>query len=456
MIGARTSKAAQEIAIRPLTWALVLAGGSAACGGAEDEGGVDGRVLTYHEDVRPIVEAKCTQCHTEGGIAPFALTSAEAVVERSSAIVAATGARVMPPWPPASDCSQYQGDRSLSDEQIATLRRWANGGSRVGDAADFLPLREAPLSLSRVDRRLSLPEPYTPTLSPDEYRCFLLDWPASADEFITGFRIVPGDAAIVHHVILFGVAPADVDAYQAYDDAEPGQGYTCFGGPSGTGAEASSAPNMIGGWAPGSLGNDFPAGTGIGMPVGSKIVAQVHYNTINSSPAPDQTSVELKVDPNVDKPAYVLPFTNPTWIDDRTMSIPAGDADVMHSFSFNAGVVAAYGSSAAMRPTRPFSVYSVALHMHLLGTQTRLSLDRAGGEDACLLDIPDWDFHWQGSYLFETPTRVEPSDTLNIECHWDNSGGRHVEHGAPAVPQDTNWGEGTTDEMCIGFLYATE
>src|SRR5258708_39478760 len=30
---------------------------------------------SYYRDIKPIVDAKCTQCHFEGGIAPFALTS---------------------------------------------------------------------------------------------------------------------------------------------------------------------------------------------------------------------------------------------------------------------------------------------------------------------------------------------------------------------------------------------
>ena len=61
-------------------------------------------------------------------------------------------------------------------------------------------------------------------------------------------------------------APADVAAYQQLDDADPAPGYVCFGGPGGPNGGADA--QWLGAWAPGTLGNDFPAGTGIKVPAG--------------------------------------------------------------------------------------------------------------------------------------------------------------------------------------------
>ena len=38
---------------------------------------------------------------------------------------------------------------------------------------------------------------------------------------------------------------------------------------------------------PGNRGVDFPEGTGLKVPVGSKIYLQVHYNTANGERGPD-------------------------------------------------------------------------------------------------------------------------------------------------------------------------
>jgi len=139
------------------------------------------------------------------------------------------------------------------------------------------------------------------------------------------------------------------------------------------------------------------------------------------------------------------------------MKIPAGMPDVSYSFSYDAVRAASSRGKGVIASDMPFAIYSAALHMHLHGTHTTLSVEHADGGSACLLDIPQWDFHWQGGYAFKQPMRAVPGDQLNIECHWDNSASNQPEiDGQIQAPRDLNWGEGTTDEMCIGFMYITQ
>ena len=50
------------------------------------------------------------------------------------------------------------------------------------------------------------------------------------------------------------------------------------------------------------------------------------------------------------------------------------------------------------RSDRPTTIY-VAGHMHLLGRSIRVELNPGTPRAKILLDIPRWDFHWQGSYV---------------------------------------------------------
>ncbi len=85
-----------------------------------------------------------------------------------------------------------------------------------------------------------------------------------------------------------------------------------------------------------------------------------------------------------------------------------------------------------------------------------MSVEHLDGSSACLLDIPNWDFHWQGGYGLTQPMRIVPGDAFRIECHWDNSASNQpVIDGQLQAPRDLNWGERTTDEMCVGFMYIT-
>lgn len=54
--------------------------------------------------------------------------------------------------------------------------------------------------------------------------------------------------------------------------------------------------------------------------------------------------------------------------------------------------------------------------MHLLGQSISVSVVRAGTETV-LIDVPRWDFHWQGSYELQTPVlvpRLSVRDVLTV------------------------------------------
>ncbi|WP_257462006.1 monooxygenase [Archangium lipolyticum] len=404
---------------------------------------------TWHKNVGPLIQQKCGSCHVEGGIAPFALqTYAQAQAQRD-AIKASVQSGHMPPWPPSRECAQYLDDRSLGSEEVALITRWADEGGPEGNPADA-PRNPRPQpggGLSRVDATLSMPVEYTPQQSPDDYRCFLIDWPYGDQRYVTGFRANPGNASIVHHVIAYLAEPNQVAAAQALDDNEPGPGYTCFGGPGLNGGQMA----WLGSWAPGSLGMDYPAGTGMRVAAGSKVILQVHYNTGHGlhggQAGPDRTSVSMKVDTAVDKVAFVQPWANIDWVLKKTMNIPAGQADVVHAWGADPTSVLDQLTGGVFEKGKPITVHNVALHMHTLGTRTRMEIRRGAGGSECLLDIPRWDFHWQGSYALTQSKVVNPGDSIHLECHWDNS--------TPGA-REVNWGEGTGDEMCLGLFYMTQ
>jgi hypothetical protein len=98
--------------------------------------------------------------------------------------------------------------------------------------------------------------------------------------------------------------------------------------------------------------------------------------------------------------------------------------------------------------TSPMTIQAVAGHMHLLGRSIRVELSPGTPRARLLLEIPRWSFHWQASYTLEKPVRVQPGDVVRVTCRHDAS----LRKGAPRY---VLWGEGTTDEMCLGVLQVT-
>jgi len=399
--------------------------------------------LTYYRDIKPILDRKCAGCHRPGDIGPFAITTYAETQLMAPVIAASVDAGTMPPWSPSGACNTYKHDRSLAVDERGAILDWVADGAPEGDPADEPPPIDDNEPEVDFDIAMGIPEPFTPTAYPDDYRCFLLDWPKAEDSYATAFSVTPGERAIVHHVIAYVIPPQEVAAFETLDAADPGPGYPCYGGPGG---EASQKAQWLGAWVPGSGGNGaLPEGTGILVKPGSKIALQMHYHPLPGA-LPDQSQLKVRTAATVERPAYLLPLTNPGWlVDSPPMTIPAGASDTEHSFEIDLGSAIFY-----LFPGSPFGIgkpvvaHAAGVHMHTIGTSASLTIER-GAASECLIDVPRWDFNWQGTYDLTAPTIVEPTDKIRLECHFDNSAG----------DQPLKWGEGTGDEMCLGMVYVS-
>jgi hypothetical protein len=383
------------------------------------------------------MDAKCARCHVPGSFTPFSLKTYEEARPHLEAVRAAVASGHMPPWKFDDNCNEYRGNYGLTPTEKQMLLSWIAEGGVAGDPATEGPALDIDdRALSRVDATLTVPAEYTPQQRPDEYRCFPVRWPEAytTTKYMTGFRAVPGNVKIVHHMEIYRVEPQDAQLAFNRDNADPGPGYTCFGGPGvGTGT--------IGGWAPGSQGYDYPGGTGIAIRPGSVLIIQVHYNTLYTAPAPDRSSVQFKVDDTAIPGGYNF-WTNPRWAA-RQMPIAAGNPDVSHTYSADPTYLTG----------GPMNLWGGAVHMHTLGKSGQLSVRRANGSTECVLLVPDWDFHWQSGVQLRQPIRVNPGDQISLNCHFDNSAANQpIVNGIPQPPRAVNWGEGTQDEMCLGII----
>lgn len=422
-----------------LVSAGVAMGGLAACGEAQPE---------FHRDVRPIIEGRCISCHSDGAIAPFSLQTYEQVRGVGPAVGHAVSTRLMPPWS-AGPTVAYRGDVSLDDAQIKTITDWVALGMPEGDPESAgAPLPSVGVPFPGTDLQLELPQPYLPSLRPDDYRCFPIRWTETADTFVTALNIIPGNIEIVHHAAVFLLPPANADKPFEWDAEDEAPGYECFGGPSG-GRDAIPI-SQLGAWLPGQAGNIYPDDIGIRVQPGSTLVLQIHYNVASPNPEPDQSKVQFHLKAQVAKEAWYAPFLNASWVIGQ-MEIPAGEAEVVHSHQedprdfFN--VVAGFD----LPLDEGFNVHAVMFHMHQLGVRGAAKRMQRGLPTP-ILDIERWDFNWQRQYVLQQPMAIDSGDELRVECVFDNSTGNRARQGPPV---DVNWGEGTGDEMCVANFLIT-
>jgi hypothetical protein len=443
---------------------------------------------SFTRTVAPVIAEKCAGCHQTGGIAPFPLETAKQISAKSSAIGAAVQAGVMPPWPPGKQSPAYVGQamRTLTARQRAAVVAWAAKGGKV-DGPARTPVAPRGPEVRSGEKLLSLrmPSAYRPSAAKgvtDDYRCFLLDPKQAADGSVTSVRIEPGQPKVVHHVILFRVAPGQVATARTLDAKSGGPGWSCFGGTglpagdSGNLVESLNDANWVAAWAPGWGGNRLPEGTGVSLPAGSQVVMQVHYNLLNGR-APDRSRALLTVAPASAglEPLETVLLPGPVEIacakNERGRLCDRNEALFDLGRKYGAGaaftpaglLILCRGSAANPRPSAvstcdrristPTTIHVAAGHMHLLGSAIRVELNPGTARARMLLDIPRWDFHWQNAYTLVHPVKAQPGDVVRVTCRHDVE--KRGNGSAPRTPRYVLWGEGTTDEMCLGILQVT-
>jgi hypothetical protein len=102
------------------------------------------------------------------------------------------------------------------------------------------------------------------------------------------------------------------------------------------------------------------------------------------------------------------------------------------------------------RVADPGRVYALAGHMHLLGTRITVRLNPGRPGARTLLDVNPYNFHDQRSVPLPRPVTVHAGDVLRVTCTHDASLRPHVLPGV--APRYVVWGDGTTDEMCLGIV----
>src|SRR6266478_4273971 len=96
---------------------------------------------TYSKDVAPILQRSCQRCHRPDSVAPMSLLTyqevrpyARAMKQRTALRYAPWSRGAMPPWFIEKNIGiqKFKDDVSLSDEEIATIAKWADSGALEG------------------------------------------------------------------------------------------------------------------------------------------------------------------------------------------------------------------------------------------------------------------------------------------------------------------------------------
>jgi hypothetical protein len=420
---------------------------------------------TFAKDIAPIFYAKCAMCHRPGEVAPMSLTSYDEVRPWARAIKNKVVARQMPPWYAEGEHGKWRNDRRLSQAEIDKIVAWVDAGVPRGNDSDMPAL--PPLAKgwngpngTPPDLIIEAPELRVPAEGESPWQYVYAKLPFQGDVWIAAAQVVPGNRAVVHHVMVTSATlPPDTILDAEGRVQVPQSGSPAAGRPSApraTQAGVASFGNgaFNGAWEPG-LDTAVSYGPGAAERIsGTHLLFNLHYQS-NGHETTDKTRVGIWLQKDPVTHATTGPgvglgsetfLVNGTELAGRFTAqvtqdiLPPGTKTVPN---IPAGADN-YRLTAVLPIREEMVLYSIQPHMHLRGRSMKYTAVYPDGREEELLNVPHYDFNWQIVYEFAKPVTLPAGTTVRVEAAWDNSTKNKYN---PRPDQDVFWGEQSWDEM---------
>ena len=437
-----------------LSWLVASSIGLSGQSAATYNGSPLGTAPTFAKDVAPILYKNCVSCHRPGEAAPMSLISYGDVRPYASAIRRRVLNREMPPWTADPAYGHFRDTRRLTDEDVKTLVRWVDGGSRQGEAQSLPPLPkfEEGWQIGKPDVVFEMPVAFEiPASGEVPYQYFEVPTNFKEDVWVQAVESRYGDPAHVHHLIVSVIPPENrrvrpENAIQIKSINLPGQQVavrqrrancaTCPGRDSGL-LEEEAASQRRAGAIPlvnHALGEDppvFPEGTGRLIPAGSTLLFQMHY-TANGTVGHDRSKVGMIF------AKHPLKELRQTAISNNQFVLPPGASN--------------YQIEAEGTFTEDVKVWSVHGHMHLRGKDMQYDVTYPDGRTETIFRLPKWDFAWQQEFWLDEPLQLPKGSKIHVTAHFDNSAANVFN---PDPKAAITWGDQVWEEMMGGFIQYT-
>jgi hypothetical protein len=362
----------------------------------------DENSISYREHVAPILKNRCVQCHTKGGVGPFAMSNYGKVDGWSEMIAEVILTQQMPPWHADPHIGKFSNSGGVTDDEARTLVTWIRAGSPRGDGPDPLENdqpKQPEWVLGDPDKVIELPLQKIPAEGILEYRYVYLDSPFDHDVWVRAAELNPGNKKVLHHAIV-----------TTEDKAAP--------------KKRGLKGQWVTGYAPGTDPTPCPDGTGVLLRKGHRLNIELHY-TVTGKPEEDLTRIGLHL---LDKaPAKTL---------------------VTSALAFHKFRIPPHAREHPQTVTKKIDdnilLYGINPHMHFRGKRMSFTIKKPDGSKQILLSVPNYNFNWQRTYHFETPIAVAAGSELIVENAWDNSA---LNLYNPDPSKTVGWGDQTFDEM---------
>ena len=342
----------------------------------------------------------------------------------------------MPPWhiDRAVGIHDFKNDRGLTEEQIATIVRWLDGGMPLGNPAEMPPPLSFPdASGWQLAKQLGEPDlvlkspPYTiAARTQDKWFRPTTETGLTEARWVRAIEIRPASAdgrKVIHHVLTM----LEQDEHD---------------GPTNLASSAHGAQMTAGlfmEWSIGKVGEVFPADAGKLMLPGSKIRWEVHMFAIGHDVKDQQVEMAIYFYPKgvVPKHRTVLRMFDVSR--GSELDIPPGQTAMTQNFY--------------VMPA-PARIENFQPHMHMRGKAMSMEAVYPDGKREVLSAVNNFQWKWHVNYIYaDDAAPLLPKGTMLVFTAWHDNTANNPNN--PDPKQWVGWGDRTVDEMAHAWVDVT-
>jgi hypothetical protein len=360
---------------------------------------------TWTEDIAPLMQDKCMNCHRPGEVAPMSLLTYNDARPWARSIQRMVEERIMPPWHADPQFGDFGNNRRMTQRQIDMITEWAAAGAPRGEGTWTPPDYPEGWLLGGVlgepDYVFEMTEPFTVSPGGDDININITVPTTHTEDIWVQAAEVRGNSRVMHHNVVSVRLPD--------------------GTPEPTGRLASATP--------GKQWDHFPDGAAKFIPAGSTMNFSLHYHPSNEQ-EDDVSRVAVWL---VRKPITHAVYSSV--VNDPDLVIPP------HEDNYESVGEFVFRQDSEITLMKP--------HMHYRGKDMRYDLIYPDGRTETILSVPEYDMNWQISYELARPIPVPAGSRLRVVAHFDNSASN------PWNPDPTVqviWGDDSRDEMMEGWF----
>ena len=404
--------------------------------------------ITFTEDVAPILQKNCNQCHRQGGTAHSSFENYPQAKIYAGSIGYVTKERLMPPWPADPNYTHFIGEKTLSDRDIAIIQKWVSIGAPQGlpEKIPRQPTYPIGSEIGKPDLRIPVQPIFLKANSQDKFYLVKVPFELPQDTFAALIEFMPGNKNIVHHV------NGDMVKYKYEQKANVNEGeqvvnmeedtlhllqaYQKLGLPNDDGSYPVLQKSVVN-YLPGTYGQLYPEGIGgyILPRKGAFLLNDLHYGFTGKEDVLDSSYINIFF-------SHLPPKRPLQEFQLGTIGVSPVEPDMIIEPNTIKPVISRF------RVPYDISIVTINPHMHLLGKSFKGYALKPNGDTIRLISIPRWDFGWQYFYTFPKMVHIPAGSTIVAEGIYDNTGKNMFNpFNPPQRITDQNGSMKATDEM---------